>query len=102
MPKADPYRYFRGEARELLDSLQAGALQLEKGADGLMHLRDGATAPPDASVTLVSGALEGSNVNAVDAMVNMIELARQFEMQVKLMKTAEENDQSSTSLMRIA
>jgi flagellar basal-body rod protein FlgF len=76
--------------------------QLEKGLDGLMRLSDGAVAPPDAAVTLVSGALEGSNVNTVDAMVNMIELARQFELQVQLMKTAEENDQSSTQMMNIA
>lgn len=76
--------------------------QLEKGLDGLMRLRDGAVAPPDALVNVVSGALEGSNVNTIDAMVNMIELARQFEMEVKLMKTAEENDQASAQLMRIA
>lgn len=76
--------------------------QLEKGLDGLMRLRDGAAAPADAKVTVVSGALEGSNVNPVDAMVNMIELARQYEMEVKLMKAAEENDQSSAQLMRIA
>lgn len=75
--------------------------QLEKGLDGLMRLRDGSVAPPDANVNLVSGALEGSNVNTVEAMVNMIELARQFEMQVKLMKAAEENDQSSAQMMRI-
>ncbi len=76
--------------------------QLVKGPDGLMRLSDGAAAPPDAAVTLVSGALEGSNVNTIDAMVNMIELARQFELQVQLMKTAEENDQSSTQIMNIA
>lgn len=76
--------------------------QLDKGLDGLMHLRDGAAAPPDAAVTLVSGALEGSNVNTIDAMVNMIELARRFEMEVKLMQTAEENDQASAQIMRIA
>lgn len=76
--------------------------QLEKGLDGLMHLRDGAVAPADAKVSVVSGALESSNVNTIDAMVNMIELARQFEMEVKLMKAAEENDQASTQMMRIA
>lgn len=76
--------------------------RLEKGLDGLMRLRDGEGAPPDAAVTLVSGVLEGSNVNTIDAMVNMIELARQFEMEVKLMKAAEENDQASAQMMRIA
>jgi flagellar basal-body rod protein FlgF len=75
--------------------------QLDKSLDGLMRLRDGTTAPPDAKVGVVSGALETSNVNTVDAMVTMIELARRFDVQVKLMKAAEENDQSSAQLMRI-
>lgn len=75
--------------------------QLDKSLDGLMRLRDNTTAPPDAKVSVVSGALETSNVNTVDAMVNMIELARRFDVQVKLMKAAEENDQSSAQLMRI-
>ncbi|PSU29913.1 flagellar basal-body rod protein FlgF [Photobacterium lutimaris] len=55
----------------------------------------------DAGVSLLSGALEGSNVNAVGEMVSMIDLQRHFEMQVKLMKTAEDMDKSSSSLMRI-
>lgn len=73
--------------------------QLTKGGDGLMRLPAGEVAMPDAQVQLVSGALEGSNVNAVDALVHMIELARQFEMQVKMMHTAEETDGSSTKLL---
>ncbi|MCG2836913.1 flagellar basal-body rod protein FlgF [Photobacterium sp. WH77] len=55
----------------------------------------------DAEVTLLSGALEGSNVNAVGEMTSMIDLQRHFEMQVKLMKTAEEMDQASSSLLRL-
>jgi len=47
----------------------------------------------------VSGALEGSNVKSVDAMVTMIELGRQYELQIKLMKTAEQNDTDSAKLM---
>jgi flagellar basal-body rod protein FlgF len=73
--------------------------QLMKGEDGLIHLKDGSSAPADAAVHVVSGALEGSNVKSVDAMVTMIELGRQYEMQVKLMKTAEENDADSAKLM---
>ena len=73
---------------------------LEKGLDGLMHLPEDEVALPDAGVRLISRALEGSNVNAVEAMVNMMELSRQYEMQVKMMKTAEENDQASTRLLR--
>ena len=73
--------------------------QLEKSEDGLLRLKDGSNAPADASLGLVSGALEGSNVKSVDAMVSMIELARQYEMQVKIMKSAEENDADSAKLM---
>jgi flagellar basal-body rod protein FlgF len=73
---------------------------LEKGMDGLIHLKDGGEAEAAADAQLVSGALEGSNVNLVDAMVDMIELSRRFEMQVKMMKTAEEADNASASLLR--
>ena len=72
---------------------------LVRGADGLMRLSDGTTAVPDASVTLASRALEGSNVNLVGAMVEMIEQARAFEMLVNLQNTAEELDQASQDLI---
>jgi len=62
----------------------------------------GAVSDPDASVRVVSGSLESSNVNAIEAMVNMITMARQFEMQIKAMKTAEEVDQASAQLMRLS
>jgi flagellar basal-body rod protein FlgF len=71
-----------------------------KGEDGLLHVADGSTPPESAEVNLVSGALEGSNVSAVDAMVNMISLARHFEMAIKSMKTAEENDRAATQVLR--
>ena len=74
---------------------------LERGGDGLMRAVDGAEIPAKAGSSLVSGALESSNVNAAEAMVNMIELARQFELQVKVMKTAEENAQQAASLSRM-
>ncbi|MDO6460409.1 flagellar basal-body rod protein FlgF [Granulosicoccaceae sp. 1_MG-2023] len=75
---------------------------ISKGETGLFHLADGAEAENDASVQLVSGALEGSNVNAVEAMVKMIELARQYEMQIKTMSTAEENDQAASKLLQLS
>lgn len=74
--------------------------ELNKGEDGLMRLPNGEEADADAEQRLVSGALESSNVNIVDEMVNMIELSRRFEMQVKMMKTAEENASSSAALLR--
>ncbi len=75
--------------------------ELEKGEDGLFRGPGGATYPADAAVTLVSGALEGSNVSPAQALVRMIELSRQFELQVKAMKTAQENDEATARLLRI-
>ncbi|MBT3203475.1 MAG: flagellar basal-body rod protein FlgF [Gammaproteobacteria bacterium] len=75
---------------------------LERGSDGLFRTRDGNEAPLDATVTLTNGALEASNVNTVDAMVKMMEYARFYETQVKLMSVAEENDASSSRLMRLS
>ncbi|MCI0653246.1 MAG: flagellar basal-body rod protein FlgF [Methylococcaceae bacterium] len=78
------------------------AEQLEKRNDGLFYLKSESPASPGADVKLVSGALESSNVKAVDAMVDMIELARRFELQVKIMKTISDNDAASAQLMRFA
>lgn len=74
---------------------------LSKGEDGLMRLANGELAPADAAVQLASGALEGSNVNTVEAMVNMIELARQYETQVKMMRAAKDNDEATSQMMRL-
>ncbi|MGZ8214227.1 MAG: flagellar basal body rod protein FlgF [Methylosarcina sp.] len=75
---------------------------LEKGNDGLMRMKDGKTEAANPDVTLVQGALEGSNVNAVGAMVEMIELAKNFELQTKVMKDADENARASAKLMQMA
>jgi flagellar basal-body rod protein FlgF len=71
-----------------------------RGEDGLFRQLDGADAPADASVKLATGSLETSNVNTANAMVNMIELARRFDLQVKAMRTAEENAATSAQLLR--
>lgn len=75
---------------------------LEKLNDGLMHLKNGKTAAPSADVVLAQGALEGSNVNAISAMVDMIELSKNFELQTKVMKDADENAKASAKLMQMA
>lgn len=75
--------------------------QLTRGEDGLFRTRDGSGAPADASVRVASGVLESSNVNIADAMVNMIELSRQFDLQVKAMRTAEEDAAAAAQLLRI-
>ena len=60
----------------------------------------GGDAPADATVQLVPGALESSNVNTAAAMTNMIELARSYDLQLKSIKSAEDNDASSTKLLQ--
>ena len=76
--------------------------QLLKGDDGLLRLPEGVEAREDAEVMLLSGTLENSNVNPIDAMVRMIYLARTFETQIKMLQREDENDQSMTSLLRIS
>ncbi|MEQ1599550.1 MAG: flagellar basal body rod protein FlgF [Methylotenera sp.] len=71
---------------------------LVRSDDGLFVTKSG-SAEVDANVNVVSGALEGSNVNVVDAMVTMISLARQFETQMKLVQSAENNANKASQLM---
>ena len=58
--------------------------------------------PADAEVTLATESLESSNVNAVDALVTMIELSRQFETQINLIQTAKDNDVAAAQLLRMS
>lgn len=75
---------------------------LVKAEDGRFSLREGAEEPePDAAVEVASGVLEGSNVNAVEAMVNMIEYGRMFETQSRMIRTADENGEAADRLMRL-
>ena len=78
------------------------AEELKKGPDGLLRMRNGAQAEASNEATLTSGALESSNVNGVEAMVNMISLARQFEISVKIMSTAKEMDERTTQIMNMS
>jgi flagellar basal-body rod protein FlgF len=73
--------------------------EMTKGADGLMRMKSGDPAQDDPNVRVVDGAIEGSNVNVVESMVGMIALARQFEMQMKLLQTAESNEQRAAQLL---
>jgi flagellar basal-body rod protein FlgF len=76
--------------------------QLTRGADGLFRLGGGVEAVADASVSVGSGALEGSNVSVVEAMVDMISLSRQFETHMKLLQNAEANAQRASSLLSMS
>ncbi|MEE4361546.1 MAG: flagellar basal body rod protein FlgF [Pseudomonadales bacterium] len=73
---------------------------LVKGPDGLVRTADGLAQPPSASVKVASGMLEASNVNAVQAMLRQLDLARQFEVQMKIMTAARDNDDAADRLLR--
>jgi flagellar basal-body rod protein FlgF len=72
-----------------------------KGADGLFRMRDrAASAPSDETVRVAGRSVEGSNVNVVDTLVGMISLAREFEMQMKLLQDTDQNSrQAATKLL---
>lgn len=73
--------------------------KLQRGEDGLFRAADGADLPADPNARVQDGALEGSNVSAVGTMVAMISAARQFEAQMKMLQTAEKNEQSAQQLL---
>lgn len=71
-----------------------------KGQDGLFRLQEGGEAPAAPEVVLASGHLEQSNVNPVDEMVATMSLSRTFEIQLKMMKAADENSSAGNRLVR--
>ena len=73
--------------------------ELVRGGDGYFRLAGGNPAPADPAVRVASGYLEGSNVNVVEQMVSMISLARQYEMQTKMLSTAQEMDRAASQLV---
>ncbi|HEY0563691.1 MAG TPA: flagellar basal-body rod protein FlgF [Methylophilus sp.] len=75
---------------------------LVRSEEGLFITNNGTTPQADANVSVVGGALESSNVNVVDTMVNMISLARQFEMQMKLVDSAENNANKASQLFNMS
>ncbi len=79
--------------------------QMEKGTDGLLHYKPqpGEQAPlADANVKVVSGFLESSNVNAVEEMTAILSLSRQFELHVKMMRTAEDDSAAMARVLQIS
>jgi flagellar basal-body rod protein FlgF len=73
--------------------------ELVRGGDGLFRLKSGQPATTDETVRLAPESLEGSNVNPVDSMVSMISLARQFEMQIKMLQTADANAKQASQIL---
>lgn len=74
---------------------------LVRGDDGMFRMRDGSAAAADPAVRVAGGALEGSNVSAIDSMVDMISLARSFDTQMSLLKNAENNAAKATQILAL-
>lgn len=75
--------------------------EIKRGEDGLFRQKNDAIAVADAAVKIKAGYLESSNVNAVEQMIDVITLARNFEVQVKMMRSAEDNDSALEKLVQV-
>lgn len=75
--------------------------QLQRGQDGLFRLKSGQAPTSAPEVALVGGALEGSNVNVVDAMVKLIALGRQFDLNIQMLKNAESNEAKASQVLNL-
>ncbi len=74
---------------------------LVKGADNLFRTKNGVPADPAANVNVLSGSLESSNVDMINCMLNMIDLGRDFDMQMKLLQTADSDASHASVLLNI-
>ena len=82
--------------------VQPDLKNMTKGQDGLIHTVNGQPAQADANVRVTSGFLEASNVNAVEEMTSVLALSKQFELHIKMMNTAKEDDQAMTRVLSIS
>jgi flagellar basal-body rod protein FlgF len=91
-------------------TIQVGRLKLVnpeeanmvRAEDGYFVTKDGEPAEADANVAVIGGAVEGSNVNVVDAMVSMISLSRNYEMHIDSLKRAESNDAKANEFLALS
>jgi flagellar basal-body rod protein FlgF len=75
---------------------------IAKATNGLMVRKDGLPQIADPDVSVVSGFLESSNVNAVHELTEILGLARQFELEVRMMQTAQTNDEAASQLVKVS
>ena len=78
------------------------AQSLARGDDGLFRTKTGTASDADPNVKVQGGALEGSNVNVIDAMVNMINLGRQFDLHMSMLKTAETTETTAEQIFTLS
>lgn len=98
VPQGQPASTMANAGR--LQVVAASTRDLVRGDDGLMRAPPGATPPaPAAGNVLTTGVLENSNVDGTAMLVSMIQLARQFETQVRVLHSADESARSANSLL---
>ncbi|GAA5183919.1 flagellar basal-body rod protein FlgF [Niveibacterium umoris] len=74
---------------------------LKRGDDGYFRLANGQQADPDANVRVAGGYVEASNVNVVEQMVNMISLAKHFELQTRMISSLDTNAKTADQVLAI-
>ncbi|PTQ08144.1 flagellar biosynthesis protein FlgF [Sphingomonas oleivorans] len=89
------------QAADRLKLVTPAGSRIAKGLDGLFRAAAGGTLPADPDARLTSESLEGSNVNASQMLIEMIDASRAWETQVKMLSTAQDLDRSSADLMRL-
>ncbi len=93
-----------GSAPQVIDRIRLAnpeGSQTVKGLDNLLRVKGGGVLPDDLDAKVITGSLEGSNVNLTQALVDMIENQRSYEVQANLLKEAKSMDEASASLMRL-
>jgi flagellar basal-body rod protein FlgF len=93
-----------GSEPQIVDKIKLASPQgtdTAKGLDNLLHVKGGGVLPDDLEAKVQGGALEQSNVNLTQSLVDMIENQRGYEVQANLLKEAKTMDESSASLMRM-
>ena len=85
-----------------LKLVDPGEQPLQRGGDGLFRSGDANPLPQDENVRVITGSLEGSNVSTVESMVAMIDNARRYEMQMKVIESADENARRADNLLSIS
>jgi flagellar basal-body rod protein FlgF len=76
-------------------------LQLKKFPDGEIRQINGKVPEIDQKPRVIQHNVELSNVNITEELVNSIEDQRQYEINIKLISTAQEIDEGTSSLMRL-
>lgn len=84
-----------------INLVEAEPISMQKGQDGLFYPKGDSFPTPAVKVKLIPESLEGSNVNPINCLTELIDSSRQFDMHTKMMKEASENATKSNQLLNI-